>query len=490
MAAVLSSLALWHLTLLAGLPLLASQPKSAVAKPLAPLQLVAQAAVQAAVQAAAVTAAGEANQGRAAQSEPAEVHRGPSLSPYAPGQYQIPLASLPASPPPLGLPLLQGQVSCPALQQRLRAIVGGEAAVWSISVADAQGRLLADVNGQAPRLPASNQKLVSTAYALDRLGPDYRLNTQLWRLGDGSFRLTGEGDPDLALPQLQRFARLALATNASANANGGDGLQPTLLRLQLAEEPPQAWWPQGWNPDDRFYSYGAPVTRLAVTSNAVYAAVANPPARLSSLLAKSLAQQGSKAQLSLVSARLPIPADAVLVHQEPSAPMFNLLSLANTESHNFTAEVLLRQGAGTWDLQQARSREMQWLAEQGLPMEGVIVADGSGLDRSNRLTSRFLAALLLRMNQHPYANQYLASMAVAGRRGTLRNLYIGTPIEGRLFAKTGTLTGVRSISGVLETADGPRYVSTISNGASVPNDTIRQVLLQVLQTQLCSAQPG
>jgi len=482
MAAVLSSLALWHLTLLAGLPLLTSQPKSAVARPLAPLQSVAQAAV--------VQAAGEANQGRTAQSEPVEVHRGPSLSPYAPGQYQVPLASLPASPPPLGLPLLQGQVSCPALQQRLRSIVGGEAAVWSISVADAQGRLLADVNGQAPRLPASNQKLVSTAFALDRLGPDYRLNTQLWRLGDGSFRLTGEGDPDLALPQLQRFARLALATSASANANGIDGVQPTLLRLQLAEEPSQAWWPQGWNPDDRFYSYGAPVTRLAVTSNAVYAAVANPPARLRSLLAKSLAQQGSQAQLSLVSARLPLPADAVLVHQEPSAPMFNLLSLANTESHNFTAEVLLRQGAGTWDLQQARSLEMQWLAEQGLPMEGVMVADGSGLDRSNRLTSRFLAALLLRMNQHPYANQYLASMAVAGRRGTLRNLYIGTPIEGRLFAKTGTLTGVRSISGVLETADGPRYVSSISNGASVPNDTIRQVLLQVLNTQLCSAQPG
>jgi D-alanyl-D-alanine carboxypeptidase/D-alanyl-D-alanine-endopeptidase (penicillin-binding protein 4) len=49
---------------------------------------------------------------------------------------------------------------------------------------------------------------------------------------------------------------------------------------------------------------------------------------------------------------------------------------------------------------------------------------------------------------------------------------------------------VRSISGVLETADGPRYVSNISNGASVPNDTIRQVLLQVLRTELCDAQPG
>ena len=131
---------------------------------------------------------------------------------------------------------------------------------------------------------------------------------------------------------------------------------------------------------------------------------------------------------------------------------------------------------------------MRWLGEQGLPMDGVNVADGSGLDRTNRLTSRFLAALLLRMAQHPYADQYLASMAVAGRRGTLRNLYIGTPIEGRLYAKTGTLTGVRSISGVLQTDDGPRYVSAISNGASAPNTTIGAVLMQVLNTGLCN--PG
>lgn len=393
-----------------------------------------------------------------------------------------PLASLPPSPPPLGLPLLQSQVSCPALQERIQGIVAGEVSAWSISVADPQGRLLADVNGTRPRVPASNQKLVSTAYALDRLGPDYRLNTQLWRLADGTFRLTGEGDPDLALPQLQRFAQLAIANITS------DG-RPAVVRLQLAEEPAQAWWPSGWHPDDRFYAYGAPITRLALTSNAIQSAVSNPPSRLRTLLNKALVQQGGQAQLTLVSARSPVPVDAVLVHQEPSAPMHNLLSLANTESHNFTAEVLLRQGAGTWDLAEARQLEMRWLGEQGLPMAGVTVFDGSGLDRANRLTSRFLAALLLRMNQHPYAADYVASMAVAGRRGTLRNLFIGTPIEGRLYAKTGTLTGVRSISGVLETNDGPRYVSAISNGASSPNDTIGAVMRQVLNTQLCATVP-
>jgi D-alanyl-D-alanine carboxypeptidase/D-alanyl-D-alanine-endopeptidase (penicillin-binding protein 4) len=404
------------------------------------------------------------------------------LSPAVAGLQQLepaPMASLPALPPAVGLPLLQNQVSCPALQQRLLASVAGEASVWSISIADPQGRLLADLHGNRPRIPASNQKLVTTAFALDRLGPDYRLNTQLWRLNDGSFRLTGEGDPDLALPQLQRFAKLA------SGSGGSSGEPPALVKLQIAEEPRQAWWPQGWHPDDRYYAYGAPITRLALTSNAIHDAVMNPPSRLQTLLQKSMGQQGTRVQLSLVSARQPLPADAVLLHQEPSAPMHNLLSLANTESHNFTSEVLLRQGAGSWDLAQAAQRQTLWLAEQGLPMQGVRIADGSGLDRANRLTSRFLAALLLRMDQHPYGRNYLASMAVAGQRGTLRNLYVGTPLQGRFFGKTGTISGVRSISGVLITADGPRYVSAISNGAGSPNSTIGQVLRDTLNTQLC-----
>jgi D-alanyl-D-alanine carboxypeptidase/D-alanyl-D-alanine-endopeptidase (penicillin-binding protein 4) len=293
-------------------------------------------------------------------------------------------------------------------------------------------------------------------------------------------RLTGEGDPDLDLPQLQRFAKLALGSG------GGTGTPPSLVRLQLAEEPPQAWWPQGWNPGDRAEAYGAPITRLAITSNALDMAVANPPGRLQRLLDLELARQGGKGvQLSVVSSDASMPQNAVLLHEEPSAPMYNLLSLANTESHNFTAEVLLRQASGSWDLARSRSAEMLWLRQQGLPLEGVVVADGSGLDRANRVTSRFLAALLLRMDQHPYASYYQSSMAVAGQRGTLRHLYKGTSLEGRFRGKTGTLTGVRSISGVLATSDGPRYVSLLSNGASSPNTTIGLVLRQVQNVSLC-----
>ncbi|NDC13847.1 MAG: D-alanyl-D-alanine carboxypeptidase/D-alanyl-D-alanine-endopeptidase [Synechococcaceae bacterium WB9_2_170] len=379
------------------------------------------------------------------------------------------MASLPPAPPPIGLPLLAQQVSCPSLQQRVLAAVGAEAPVWSITVADRQGHLLADLNGQRPRIPASNQKLISTA-------------TQLWRLPSGSYRLIGQGDPDLALPQLQRFAKLALGSG------GGGGELPSLVTLELAEEPSQAWWPQAWGLDDRTTAYGAPITRLAVTSNAINAAVMNPPQRLQSLLQKTLAQQGgTKVQLRLVSSRDPLPSAAVLLHEESSAPMHNLLSLANTESHNFTAEVLLRQGAGTWDLAEARQREMRWLAQQGLPMQGVNVADGSGLGRDNRVTSRLLASLLLRMSQHPYGRNYVASMAIAGQRGTLRHLFMGTPLQGHFYGKTGTITGVRAISGVLDTVDGPRFISAISNGAGAPNDTIGQVLMAALNVGLCNS---
>ena len=393
----------------------------------------------------------------------------------------VPVAVMPEAPPPVGLPRLESQVSCAALQGRIAAVVGAEAPVWSISVADARGRLLADLNGLRPRIPASNQKLVSTAFALDQLGPDYHLRTRLWRLGDGSLRLTGEGDPDLALPQLQRFARLALADSSRSDSGG------SLLRLQLSEEPARSWWPQGWHPDDRYAAYGAPITRLALTSNAIHEAVLNPPSRLQSLLQKSLSQQGGRAQLSLVSARAALPGDAVLVHEELSTSMHGLLSLANTDSHNFTAEVLLRQAAGTWDLAEARQRALTWLGLQGLPIQGVRIADGSGLDRADRLTSRLLAALLLRMDQHPYGRQYLASMAIAGQRGTLRSLFAGTGLEGRFHGKTGTIQGVRSISGVLLTGAGPRYVSAISNGAGSPNGTIGAVLRQVQNTSLCPA---
>jgi D-alanyl-D-alanine carboxypeptidase/D-alanyl-D-alanine-endopeptidase (penicillin-binding protein 4) len=182
--------------------------------------------------------------------------------------------------------------------------------------------------------------------------------------------------------------------------------------------------------------------------------------------------------------------DSVVLHREESAPMHALLSLANTESHNFTAEVLMREAAKSWDLGRASLITTRWLQSQGVPMAGVRIRDGSGLSRGNRLTSRAISTLLWRMAQHPLNSYYQASMAIAGRRGTLRNRFRGTSLHGRFWGKTGTLSGVRSISGVLETQHGHRYVSMISNGGSAPNAVMGEILLASQRVSRCPSWNG
>jgi len=401
----------------------------------------------------------------------------PLVAPVALAQTAPP--PLPMISAPMGLPQLRGGIACPVLQQRVEGAVAGEPRAWSITIADASGRTLADVNGDRPRVPASNQKLISTAIALDRLGPDHRLTTELWQLPDGTLRLQGTGDPTMGFPQLRRLAKIA------AGSGGSTTDATSLVRLQLEEEPVQRWYPQGWALADREYDYGAPVTRLALTSNAVDLSVPNPPARLSRLLQQELSRQGRRVVLEPVPAGSLEPNGSVLLRSEPSESMHHLLSLANGESHNFTAEVLLREGTGSWVPGVYQQRAMEWLRAQGLPTDGVVIADGSGLDRGDRVTSRLFSALLLRMAQHPYANNYFASMAVAGQRGTMTSYFRGTPLDGRFSGKTGTISGVKSLSGRLLTADGPLYVSMISNGSSSPMTVFRQVLLASQRFSSC-----
>jgi D-alanyl-D-alanine carboxypeptidase/D-alanyl-D-alanine-endopeptidase (penicillin-binding protein 4) len=407
----------------------------------------------------------------------------------------MPLASLvraQASPPelppllaPSGLPQLlqQGRIACPALQKRLLAAVGSEASVWSISVVDANGSLLADLNGSRPRLPASNQKLISTAIAIDRLGPDHRFTTNLWQLPDGTLRLKGTGDPTLGFAGMRRIAKLASGSGGSTGSASGP------LRLQIEEEPSSRWWPQGWSMADRDYDYGAPITRLALTANAVDMAIVNPPQRLERLLSQEISRNGRQALITQVAAGSPEPSGSVKIYSEPSQSMHHLMSMANGESHNFTSEVLLREGTGSWSLPIAQRRAMEWLQQQGLPIEGVSVADGSGLDRSNRVTSRLLTALLLRMAQHPYAQNYFGSMAVIGQRGTLSYYFRGSSLDGQFVGKTGTISGVKAVTGRLSTTDGPVYVSMISNGSYAPVPVIRRVLTAAQQLSPCPQPP-
>ena len=406
----------------------------------------------------------------------------PLAMPVAASQL-VPLTMPPPPPTEQPLPQLQPGRSCPALQTALRSNVGSEARVWSVTVLNSDGDVLGTINGAVPRIPASNQKLISTAYALDRLGPDFRLKTRLIQRPDGSMELNGQGDPDLGIAGLQRFV-LAALRQGGARGNSVAG-----VKLMVREEPRSNWWPSDWHPADRGYAYGAPITRLALTSNAVGGAVSDPYSRLQRLFQQEALRRGGTVQIQrgqpVAETLSAVQQNTVVLHEESSAPMHALLSLANTESHNFTAEVLMRQASGLWDVRAASRATERWMFEQGLPVKGLRVADGSGLSRNNRVTSNTIAALLMRMDQHPFSAYYQASMAIAGQRGTLRNLYRGSVLDGRFRGKTGTISGVRSISGYLQTVDGPRYVSMISNGSVRPNTVMGQILRSVKRFSPC-----
>ena len=153
------------------------------------------------------------------------------------------------------------------------------------------------------------------------------------------------------------------------------------------------------------------------------------------------------------------PEGARLVHVAESESLGEIVRRLNKTSNNFVAEQLLKtlgaevRGApGTWAGGIAAAEE--FLAEVGLPRGSFVMRNGSGLNDANRFSARQTVTLLRAMwGRFPVAAEFLASLPVAGRDGTIRWRMGGTDAAGRLRAKTGTLENVTSLSGYVETVD-------------------------------------
>jgi serine-type D-Ala-D-Ala carboxypeptidase/endopeptidase (penicillin-binding protein 4) len=156
-------------------------------------------------------------------------------------------------------------------------------------------------------------------------------------------------------------------------------------------------------------------------------------------------------------------ATPLFVHHSP--PMHEIVPAFMKPSQNHVAEALLRtlgreaRNAGTTAGGVAVVDSVLTLYQLGdRPFR---MADGSGLARQNLTSPRFVADLLTVMARGPFAEQWVAAQPIAGVDGTLASRLRGTPAEGRVQAKTGTLTGVRALSGYLTTASGERIVFSI-----------------------------
>lgn len=194
-------------------------------------------------------------------------------------------------------------------------------------------------------------------------------------------------------------------------------------------------------------------------------------------------------------ATLPHAGNEQAIATVTSAPLSELLIQTNRESENLYAEALLRilgAQAGSTDstLAAGIAAVETILAELGVDPEGYVLADGSGLSRHNLVSPAALSQVLRAIAQSPKAEIYRESLAIAGVNGTLQNRFRETPIQGRLFGKTGTASGIVTLSGYLELPDyQPVVFSILVNQSDQPVRIIRQAIdemvLKLAQLRSC-----
>jgi D-alanyl-D-alanine carboxypeptidase/D-alanyl-D-alanine-endopeptidase (penicillin-binding protein 4) len=399
-------------------------------------------------------------------------------------------AQQPPSPPPsLGFTAPARSAALAELDGDLRALLRGAGAgarhgVMVVSLD--RGDTLFALNPGERMAPASNLKLYSTAAALRYLGPAFRWSTYAVASGEvrggvleGDLVVYGTGDPTLdgwRLPGvaggLEALADAVAATGVREVTGDvvGDG---AFFDARMRGD--------GWTETDVVSWYGAPVASLNAGENLSGPGgrpVADPVRGAASRFRAALLRRGVRVRggvrASVDPAASPAafhrpapgagPAGRVLaVHLSP--PLRDVVSVTNHVSHNLFADALLKTvgrvaaGEGSWE---GGARAVLKLLEDetGADPSAVRIEDGSGLSRLDRTTARTTVQLLLAMARGPAAEDFRASLPVAGSAQGLHRMY-GTAAAGNLRAKTGTIRGVSSLSGYVTTADGERLAFSI-----------------------------
>lgn len=212
-----------------------------------------------------------------------------------------------------------------------------------------------------------------------------------------------------------------------------------------------------------------------------------------------LALEGIRVQNASVVSQGTTPDERELAAVE-SPPLSVLIAQVNQESNNLYAEVLLRTLAwsGTRSLGANTSSDSAelglnplkaTLTELGVDPESYVLADGSGLSRHNLVSPAALVQTLQLMAATPEASIYRASLPIAGVTGTLRNRFRNTAAQGKLRAKTGSMSGVSSLSGYLDVSGyQPIVFSIIVNQSDQSAVVLRHAIdeIVVLLTRLRS----
>ena len=341
---------------------------------------------------------------------------------------------------------------------------------FSVSIINNKGEIISSYNDEVPRLPASNQKLFSSAYVLSKYKLKNNLKTSLLKKNKNNYYLLGQGDPDLNYENI-----IELISNVKENK---------IINFNIVEIDSKLYWPWGWTNTDKLYEYGAPISSLAIESNHnkyddIYA--------LKNFIKNYLEKKfsGSNVNINFFDSEKKFYLkDTTEINRVYSTPILSLLTLTNSESHNFTAESIFKNASNTWN-DNDYIKLKNWLENKGLPVTNTYFADASGLSRKNKITTKLVGLFLDKMRYSNDFKAYQSTLSIMGVRGTLAKRFINTELAGKFFGKTGTLSNVFALSGYLYKNDKPIIISIIQNSNKIDKEKAFKLLREVYYMKSC-----
>ena len=340
---------------------------------------------------------------------------------------------------------------------------------FSVSIINNKGEIISSYNEDVPRLPASNQKLFSSAYVLSKYKINNNLKTSLFK-NKNEYYLHGQGDPDLNYEHI-----IELISNVKENK---------IINFNIVEIDSKLYWPNGWTNTDKLYEYGSPITSLAIESNHnkyddIYA--------LKNFIKNYLKNKfpNSKINIDFFDSEKTFYLKNIKeINKVYSTPILSLLTLTNSESHNFTAESLFKNASNTWN-DNNYIKLKRWLENKGLPATNAYFADASGLSRKNKITTKLVVLFLDKMRYSNDFNAYQSTLSITGVRGTLAKRFVNSELSGKFFGKTGTLSNVFALSGYLYKNDKPIIISIIQNSNKIDKEKAFNLLRDLYYLRSC-----
>jgi D-alanyl-D-alanine carboxypeptidase/D-alanyl-D-alanine-endopeptidase (penicillin-binding protein 4) len=320
------------------------------------------------------------------------------------------------------------------------------------------GRAIYSEDAAVPRIPASVEKLYTTAAVLANFGPLGTIPTDV--LGSaavdpetgvltGNLYLRGNGDPSFDAKAAGLLADLLIDRAGITEVSGrviGDETQWDGLR-----GPPS----EGFRTSVWVGPLSALTFNRGFTGRRRPLFQASPPLFAARAFTKALRRRGVTVRRSARSGATPGPAITLASLNSPA--LQNIVASMNVPSDNFIAETLIKAlGArfGTAGTTSAGAAVVRANAAR-LGIRTTVV-DGSGLSRSNRTSPKAITALLTAMDEGELAEPFELSLPVAGRTGTLHDRMRGSAARDACRAKTGTLSNVSALAGYCETRQGGR----------------------------------